>query len=139
VATSELVWLETLLASVGTFHKQPMKFFCDSYQSTLHTAKKTVFHECTKHIGMGCYFLCEKLQHEILTLSCMVYYHQPTNIFAKVPSKIIKLSQKQNVNGKLACSNSSNLRGSDKNNDIFLYLYILFHFPILFCYNLLNK
>ena len=30
VATSELVWVHTFLASLGVFHTRPMKLFCDS-------------------------------------------------------------------------------------------------------------
>jgi len=43
-ATSESVWLKSLLASLGVFHTQRMKLFCDS-QAAMHIAKNSVFHE----------------------------------------------------------------------------------------------
>ena len=56
--TTELVWLESLQASLGVFHAQKMKLFCDS-QTAMHTAKNHVFGECTKHIKIDCHFVHE--------------------------------------------------------------------------------
>ena len=66
-ATRELVWIRSLLASLGVFCHQPMKLFCDN-QATLHIAKNPVFHERTKHIQLDCYFIREKLVVELLAL-----------------------------------------------------------------------
>jgi len=42
MVTSELIWLKSLLASLGVFMKQPIKLFCDN-QAALHIAKKIRF------------------------------------------------------------------------------------------------
>jgi len=54
--TSELVWLKSLLASLGVFHTEAMHLSCDS-QTALHIAKHPVFHEHTKLIEINCHFV----------------------------------------------------------------------------------
>ena len=85
-ATSELVWICSLLAFLGVFHHQPIKLFCDS-QAALHIAKNPVFHEHTKHIELDCYFVQEKLVAGSLTLLHVKSQHQPADIFTKALGK----------------------------------------------------
>jgi len=80
--TSELVWLKSLLATVGVFHQRPMHLFCDS-QTTLHIANNLVFHECTKHIEIDCHFVRERLHSGDLALSYIAFKVQPADISTK--------------------------------------------------------
>jgi len=68
VATSELVWVFTFLASLSIFHTQPTKLFYDS-QAGLHIAKNSIFHERTKHIEIDCHFVREKLALGLITFT----------------------------------------------------------------------
>jgi len=58
--TSELVWVKSLLGSLGVFPNIPMHLYCDS-QDDLHIAKNPIFHERTKYIEIDCLFVHEKL------------------------------------------------------------------------------
>jgi len=82
VATSELVWLKSLLTSLGVFPTQVMKLFYDS-QEAIHIAKNPVFHERTKHIEIDCHFVQERLVNHDLVLSYLPSRQQPADIFTK--------------------------------------------------------
>ena len=58
--TCELMWLHHLLGEIGFNDHNPMSLWCDN-QVAIHIATNPVFHERTKHIEVGCYFIREKL------------------------------------------------------------------------------
>ena len=58
--TSELIWLQGLLADLSLPYSHPMLLQYDN-QSTLHIAVNPVFHVRTKHIEIGFHFIHEHL------------------------------------------------------------------------------
>jgi len=84
-STCGMVWLQAFLSFLSIF-PTPMKLFCDN-QVALHIARNLVFHERAKHIEMDYYFVSEKLEAGILTLSHVRTKQQLTDIFTKVLGK----------------------------------------------------
>ena len=58
---SELTWVRQVLADLNITNHEPIKMFCDN-QAARHIASNPVFHERTKHIGVDCHFIREKIQ-----------------------------------------------------------------------------
>lgn len=93
---SEVTWLERLLEELGVQHLKPVTLNCDN-QSAIHIAKKPVFHECTKHIDIGCHFTHEKVLDGLLQLS-----NVPSNTqLAYLLTKILPSPQFQHLISKL--------------------------------------
>lgn len=94
-AASELVWLKSLLASLGVFPSQAMTLFCNS-QASIQIAKNIVFHKRTKHIDIDCHFVCEHLSGRNVVLSYLPSQQQPADLFTKAlgPSKFLSLRGK---------------------------------------------
>ena len=82
VATSELIWLKSLLASSEVVPTPTMKLFCGS-QAAIHIAKNLVFQERTKHIEIDYHFVQERLVNRDLVLSYLPSQQQPVDIFTK--------------------------------------------------------
>lgn len=79
-ATSEIIWLRSLLSSLQVPCLSPTTLFCDN-QSALHLASNPVFHERTKHIEVDCHFIREHLQSGNITTAHISTLHQPADMF----------------------------------------------------------
>ncbi|KAL9233204.1 hypothetical protein vseg_008229 [Gypsophila vaccaria] len=80
--TSELVWTKAFLASLGVFHTNPMRIFCDN-QSAIHIAKNPVFHDRTKHIEVDCHFVRQHLVSKSISVSHVCSKEQIADLFTK--------------------------------------------------------
>ena len=81
-AVSEIIWMRSLLSSLGVWMKSPTRLFCDN-QAALHIAANPVFHERTKHIEIDCHFVREHLRSGIIATSHVSTSLQLADIFTK--------------------------------------------------------
>jgi len=84
--TSDLIWIKSFLASMRMFMKHPMQLFCDN-QAALHIAKNPVFHERTKHVEIGCYFVRKRLLSGELVTRYVPSKWQVVDIFTRALGK----------------------------------------------------
>ena len=104
--TAELAWLTRLLHEFTVPAIVPVPLKCDS-QAAIYIAKNPVYHECTKHIDLDCYFVREKLQDGLISLSYVPTQHQLADVFTKSLSR----PAHQILISKLGMLSPSNLRG----------------------------
>lgn len=100
VATCELTWLKSFLASLGVFHTRPMKLFCDN-QAALHIASNPFFHERTEHIEIDCHFVREQLLAGNITTA----YVRSIDQLADILTKALGRQQFQYLSCKLGLRN----------------------------------
>lgn len=81
-ATSEIIWLRSLLKCLQVNCSTPTILYCDN-QAALHLAANPVFHERTKHIEVDCHFIREYLQTGAIKTDYVPTKQQQADIFTK--------------------------------------------------------
>ena len=71
----ELIWLRWLLQDMEISQSNDTNVYCDNY-SVIQIAHNDLFHECTKHIEIDCYFIRHQLVHGTLQISPLSCLHQ---------------------------------------------------------------
>lgn len=80
---SELLWLQSLLKTLGVSFQQPVTLYCGN-QVALHIVANHVFHERTKHIKIDCHFIREHIKSGVVSTSHISTRLQLADIFTKV-------------------------------------------------------
>jgi hypothetical protein len=65
---SEMLWVKYLLSELKLLRKRPLRVWCDN-QSAISIANNPVQHDRTKHVEIDCFFIKEKLDAGIISLT----------------------------------------------------------------------
>lgn len=79
---SELIWLRSLLRSLGVVVSRSIPLHCDN-KAALHIAANPVFHERTKHIEIDCHFIRDHIQSQLIAPVHLPTHLQLADIFTK--------------------------------------------------------
>jgi hypothetical protein len=81
-ATTELIWVETLLKELGVRQSSPPVLGCDNIGAT-YVSSNPVFHARTKHIEVDFHFVHERVAQKLLQVRFVSSKDQPVDIFTK--------------------------------------------------------
>lgn len=81
-ATSEIIWLQSLLSCLQVESDTPTLLHSDN-QAALQLVANPVFHERTKHIEVDCHFIREHIQSRAISTTYVPTKQQQADIFTK--------------------------------------------------------
>lgn len=80
--TAEVVWVTNLFKELGFKVNGPVNIHCDS-KATIQIPANHVFHERTKHMEIGCYFIRERIQQGLIRIMCVNTKDQQADLLTK--------------------------------------------------------
>ena len=81
-ATSEIIWIQSILQEIYLSSSSPPLLWCDN-KSAAHLAANPMFHARTKHIEMDLYFIRDHVLRKQLIIQYIPSSEQVANIFTK--------------------------------------------------------
>ena len=111
LATSELLWIQSLLTELGVTFTRPL-VHCDN-MSTISLTHNPVLHACTKHMELDLFFVREKVLNKQLQV-----VHVPGHLqCADVLTKALPPSKFEDFRTKLTVDNPQmSLRGANRDS-----------------------
>lgn len=98
LVVAELSWLKSLFHELlFPLSKEPPQIFCDN-QSTVSLAANPVLHSRTKHLELDLYFVREKVQRGLVSVTHLSAKEQVADIFTKALPKAQFLSLRSKLN-----------------------------------------
>jgi hypothetical protein len=111
-ATTENMWIQTLLKELGIKHPPVASLWCDNLGATYLSANP-VFHARTKHIEVDFHFVRERVAKKQLDIRFISTHDQVTDGFTKTLSlqKLVDFQQNLNL-GRLELWEGVRIRNS---------------------------
>ena len=81
-ATSEIIWIQSILQEIYLSSSSPPLLWCDN-KSAAHLATSPVFHARTKHIEMDLHFTRDHILCKQLIIQYILSSEQVANILTK--------------------------------------------------------
>ncbi|KAK6156620.1 hypothetical protein DH2020_010868 [Rehmannia glutinosa] len=82
VATTDLIWIQSLFDELGLHIESPTVLWCDN-SSAISLASNPVFHQRTKHIEIDIHFIREKVRDKIIDIHFVPSESQITDVLTK--------------------------------------------------------
>lgn len=107
---SKIIWLRGLIKELGIENSSPAKLFYDN-EAAIQIAAKPMYHVCTKHIEIDCYFLREQINVGVVKTNYVRSEEQLVDIFTKALLRVQHYSLLSKL-GMIDIFQDISLRGS---------------------------
>jgi histone deacetylase 1/2 len=96
-ATTEIMWIQTLLKEIGVKVRSAAKLWCDNLGAKYLSANP-VFHARTKHIEVDYHFVRERVMRKLLQIDSVPTGDQVADCFTKAFTVRLLENFKRNLN-----------------------------------------
>jgi hypothetical protein len=96
-ATTELIWIQTLLKELGVYLHKPPRLWCDNVGATYLTANP-IFNGRTKHVEVDFHFVREQVAHKAIEVRIISSKDQLADVLTKPLSRAPFIRNCNNLN-----------------------------------------
>lgn len=76
------IWLRNLLGELKQQGNELLELYCDN-KTAISIIHNPVYHDRTKHVGINCHFIKEKIEDGMGSMICVLTLSQIVDIFIK--------------------------------------------------------